>query len=240
MLPKKRKSKIQNLIDKLRGKKPTLKKIMQHNKINVPKKLLKRLDINIVGENNVVEIDESVNISGYIRIKLYGDNNLIRIKRNANISVLDLAIGQKSPQMGKANNTEFELGEKSSVGEMQYVTFNSGAKCIIGDNCMFAFDINFYNTDAHPVFDINTKEIINKVKEIRIGNHVWIGAHASILKNTQITDDCIVGWGSVVSGKHVTPHCAIAGNPAKKVKEGITWDPNGSNGYVQNVVEGDK
>ena len=38
-----------------------------------------------------------------------------------------------------------------------------------------------------------------------------------------------------VSGKHLTPHCAIAGNPAKKVKAGITWNPNGSNGYVQNV-----
>ena len=23
----------------------------------------------------------------------------------------------------------------------------------------------------------------------------------------------------------------------KKVKEGITWDPNGSNGYVQNIIE---
>ena len=38
MLPKKRKSKIQNLIDKLRGKKPTLKKIMQNNNEDKQKK----------------------------------------------------------------------------------------------------------------------------------------------------------------------------------------------------------
>ena len=99
---------------------------------------------------------------------------------------------------------------------------------------MFAFNIALYHTDSYPIFDLKTNNIINKVKTMSIGNHVWIGAHVSILKNTIIPNDCIIGWGSVVSGKFIQTNCIIAGNPAKIVKTGITWDANGSKGYVQN------
>lgn len=234
----KRKSKIQNMIDKIRGKKPTMKKMLVNNVINVPKKLLKRVDINIDGENNRIEISENARVSGFLFIKIYGDNNVVKIADGAGITELKISIGQKHHNFGKVNNHVFSLGENTGITECEYVTYNSNSKCIIGKGCMISFGVTIYNTDAHPIFDVNTNEIINKVKEISIGDHCWIGAHSTILKNTQIADDCIVGWGSVVSGKHLIPHCAIAGNPAKKVKEGITWSPNGSNGYVQNSLGG--
>lgn len=31
-------------------------------------------------------------------------------------------------------------------------------------------------------------------------------------------------------------NCAIAGNPAKIIKENIAWDSNGSQGYIQNEL----
>lgn len=72
---------------------------------------------------------------------------------------------------------------------------------------------------------------------------MWVGYNATILKNTFIPDDCVVGWGAVVSSQY-TPFLhhrkknfrgfVIACNPAKIVKNGITWDSNGSNGYIQN------
>ena len=95
-------------------------------------------------------------------------------------------------------------------------------------------DINIFNTDAHPIYSIGPNEIINKVKGINIGNHCLIGANVTLLKNTNISDDCILGWGGVVSGSFQQPHCAIAGNPAKIVKTDITWNSNGSKGYVEN------
>ncbi len=93
---------------------------------------------------------------------------------------------------------------------------------------MIAEDVTFYGTDGHPIFDLDTGEIINKVKELNIGNHCWIGRKATILKNSIIADDCIVGYGSVVAGKFLDKHCAIA------VKKNITWDSCSNNGYVQN------
>ena len=130
---------------------------------------------------------------------------------------------------GEANNTSFLVGERTSFESMAYATFNSNAICHIGKKCMFSYDINLYNTDAHPILDIHTKEIVNKVKGIEIGDHCWIGRGASVLKNTKLAEDCIVGWGSVISGdKSKKPHCVYAGNPARLVKENVTWDNNGA------------
>ena len=103
---------------------------------------------------------------------------------------------------------------------------------------MFSSDITFYNTDAHPVMDKVTSRVINKVKGISIGNHCWIGQKASVLKNTTIPNDCVIGYGAVVSGTMKEEFAAYAGNPAKCVKTGIIWDSNGrKHGYIENEID---
>ena len=89
---------------------------------------------------------------------------------------------------------------------------------------MFSSDISFRCTDDHAVIDIENNRVINKANRIDIGNHVWICMKACILKNSKVSDNCIVGMGTVVAGKFEKPHCAIAGNPARIIKENITWD----------------
>jgi acetyltransferase-like isoleucine patch superfamily enzyme len=51
---------------------------------------------------------------------------------------------------------------------------------------------------------------------IKIGNNVFIGNSCTILPNTIIGDNCIVGAGSVVRGKF-PDNSVIIGNPAKLV-----------------------
>ena len=121
---------------------------------------------------------------------------------------------------------------------MSYYTYNSYSYCIIGEKCMFSSEITLYNTDAHPVLDKDTLKVINRVKGISIGNHCWIGQKASILKNTMIPDECIVGYGAVVTGILKENNAAYAGNPAKCIKTNITWDSNGRKfGYIENKIE---
>ena len=52
---------------------------------------------------------------------------------------------------------------------------------------------------------------------IVIGNDVWIGAQATILKGVEIADGAVVGAGSVVT-KSVPPNAIVVGNPAKVVQ----------------------
>lgn len=52
----------------------------------------------------------------------------------------------------------------------------------------------------------------------RIGNDVWIGRNALIMRGVQIGDGAIVGAGSVVT-KDVEPYAIVAGNPARIIRK---------------------
>ena len=225
----------QNFIDIIRGKKKNFSTIAKENNIQISKKIKKSVLVNIQGINNNIIIEDIKTNKGKIVINIFGDNNSVIIKNGFYLSSqLNILIGQNHHNFGKVKNSTFFIDKNTSIESLQYVTFNSNTYCNIGEYCMFANNITIFNTDTHPIFDKSTGEIINKVKGVEIGKHCWIGTNSTVLKNTQIADNCILGWESVVSGKHLTPNCAIAGNPAKLVKENIEWAADGSNGYVQN------
>ncbi len=83
--------------------------------------------------------------------------------------------------------------------------------------------------------DAESGKILNSVREMKIGNHCWVGRNVTILKNTKLADDTIVGFGAVVSSSFAESHTAIAGNPAKVVKKGITWAQR-ADGYIENEL----
>jgi acetyltransferase-like isoleucine patch superfamily enzyme len=58
---------------------------------------------------------------------------------------------------------------------------------------------------------------------ISIGNHVWIGSRATILKGAVIPDDTAVAAGAVVSGQFTEPGTVLAGCPARMVRKNVVW-----------------
>lgn len=56
--------------------------------------------------------------------------------------------------------------------------------------------------------------------DVHIGNNCIIGGHSVIMPGVTVGDESIVGIGSIVT-KSYPPHCVIAGNPAKKIRENI-------------------
>lgn len=88
---------------------------------------------------------------------------------------------------------------------------------IIGDNCVMASGISILDSNGHQVVSQNRTLGSDSAESIIIGNNVWIGINAIILKGTEIGDNCIISAGSVVKG--VFPKsCIISGNPATIVK----------------------
>jgi len=55
-----------------------------------------------------------------------------------------------------------------------------------------------------------------------IGNDVWIGASALVLKGVNVGDGVVIGAGSVVT-KDVPPYAIVAGNPARVIR--YRFDP---------------
>ena len=52
---------------------------------------------------------------------------------------------------------------------------------------------------------------------VKVGNRVWIGAHATICPGVSIGDNSIIAAGAVVT-KNVPEGCVVAGVPAKIIK----------------------
>lgn len=114
------------------------------------------------------------------------------------------------------------IGAKTSVGGSLNIECSEGTTLTIGEDCMLSHQIRIFTTDMHSIID-NDGNRINKAKDVTIGNHVWIGMRAFILKGSQIPDGTILGASAVYSGRNEENNCIYAGNPAKKIKENVGW-----------------
>ena len=65
---------------------------------------------------------------------------------------------------------------------------------------------------------------IEQIKPVKIGSRVWIGCNSLIMKGVTIGDGAVVAAGSVVT-KDVPAGAVCGGNPAKIIRENITWKP---------------
>jgi acetyltransferase-like isoleucine patch superfamily enzyme len=57
-----------------------------------------------------------------------------------------------------------------------------------------------------------------KVAPVKIGDRVWIGFGATILKGVTVGEGSIVAAGAMVT-RDVPPYCIVGGNPARLIRE---------------------
>jgi serine acetyltransferase len=87
---------------------------------------------------------------------------------------------------------------------------------ILGDGVMLANGAYITDSDWHTIYDrMSRKETPTPV---HIGDNVWLGDHATVLKGVTIGDNSVVAARAVVT-KDVPANVVVAGNPAKVVKE---------------------
>jgi acetyltransferase-like isoleucine patch superfamily enzyme len=88
----------------------------------------------------------------------------------------------------------------------------------IGNNCVIAAGVNIIDSNGHELYSSDRTQGRDEAKEIIIGENVWIGLNAIILKGTEIGDHSVVAAGSVVKGCF-PENSLIQGNPAILVKQ---------------------
>ena len=89
---------------------------------------------------------------------------------------------------------------------------------------MIAWNVEIRTTDSHAIFDENTDERLNPGSDIFVGNHVWVGAKAFLMKKTHIPDGCVVSLGSITNSRFDEAACVLGGSPAKIVRRNIRWE----------------
>ena len=170
--------------------------------------------VNISGHSNLVVIGEKT-MMNHCEISVMGHNcRLIIVGGGTNINNCHIQLN--------GYNCELEIAALFTMNGGS-IDIREGKKVTIGDDCMFSSGINITTTDCHSIYSIVTNERINQARDVKIGNHVWLGRNVTVLKGSEIADDVIVGSGSIVTSKLTEPHSIYVGNPAKKVKSGTTW-----------------
>ena len=115
---------------------------------------------------------------------------------------------------------KFDYGYNIFVGENFYANFNCTFLDVstieIGDNCMFAPNVQLY-TATHPLHPVKRNSGLEYAKPIKIGDNVWLGGGVIVTPGVTLGNNVVVGAGSVVT-KSFPDNVVIAGNPARIIK----------------------
>ena len=116
-----------------------------------------------------------------------------------------------------------ELGESLTIGDhvgfAQNCFIEVRGPITIGDNCIFASDVNMA-AENHNFADRETPIRLQGAtrKGITIGKDCWVGTKVIILDGVTIGDGCVIAAGAVVN-KDIPPYTIVGGVPAKVLKE---------------------
>ena len=123
-----------------------------------------------------------------------------------------------------AHDVQLHLRDRGAVIEIGAGTFvNHRTELVahervtIGRGCLLAWDVLVLDSDSHSV------DGGARTAAVTVGDRVWIGCRASVLKGVTIGDGAVVAAGSVVV-HDVPARSLVAGNPARVVREDVTWE----------------
>lgn len=113
-------------------------------------------------------------------------------------------------------NGELRIGSRTSINEGAIIGCSNSV--VIGSDCMIAPRV--YILDVDHEFGSRQVPIAGqgyRTAPVTIGDDVWIGAYAVVLKGVSIGQGAIIGAHSLVNCD-VPPYAIFAGSPAKLVK----------------------
>ncbi|MEH7440211.1 acyltransferase [Neobacillus drentensis] len=135
-------------------------------------------------------------------------------------SFLSNLVGLYSKTIIVTRTPEAEIIIGNNVG-ISGATIYARKSIRIGDNTNIGGNVKILDNDFHPI-EIEARLADDKEKigtrPIVIGKNCFIGCNSIILKGTELGEGCVVGAGTVVSGKFAA-NTVIAGNPARMIRK---------------------
>ena len=167
--------------------------------------------ISILGNNNTINIESRCSFKNF-KLIIKGDNNNITFKRG--VCFLGGVISIVS-------FSKLEIGERSTFGPRLEFVIES-ADLVVGNDCMTAAGLTIRTTDTHGIYNLENGELINRPKDITIGDYVWLGKDVTVLKGSVIGPCNIIAMQSLFS-KSSESFELWGGNPAKKIRDNVMW-----------------
>ena len=169
-------------------------------------------------------------------------NSIAQLHPEASVSTKGSIINHKKDKtlvnVGKQTNIQGELlimeyGGYIRVGEYCYIGEGSriwsGKKVTIGNRVLISHNVNIHDNIAHPLdAEDRHKDFLHiflkqpqdnvdyRAADIVIGDDVWIGFNATILKGVTIGNGAIIGACAVIT-KDVPPNAVVVGNNSQEI-----------------------
>lgn len=106
-------------------------------------------------------------------------------------------------------------GARISIGNGTYLNRNTeliaANEIRIGRDCMVGWDVVIMDTDQHGM-----EGAVPAARPVIIGDRVWIGCRALILKGVHVGDGAVIGAGAIVTRD--VPAGAIVTGPAASIR----------------------
>ncbi len=174
-----------------------------------------RLIKDFSGTGNLVTIEKGCTLLD-TKIRIRGNNNSISFGEGC-------IVGEGCSFWMEGNNIRIEIGKDATfTGTVHVCAQEDGSRVVIGEDCMFSYNITVRTSDSHPVYDVETGVRVNPAKDVAIGKHVWIAPDSKIMKGVTIGDESIIGSDTIVT-KDIPAKVLAVGHPAKVVRENVRW-----------------
>ncbi|MGN6256662.1 MAG: acyltransferase [Solirubrobacterales bacterium] len=109
-----------------------------------------------------------------------------------------------------------EIGKKTVMG--QECTISAYQRVRIGEQCVIADRAMFIDFD-HGVVEVERPIRLQGIykRDVEVGNNVWIGYGACILRGVSVGDNSVIGTNAVVT-KDVPANAVVGGIPARIIR----------------------
>lgn len=176
---------------------------------------IRRLKKYVVGKNNIMNVGDGSLLDG-CTIHIVGENNEITFGKNCKVR-------KGNSFWMEGNDIKIYVGDNTTFNISNHINAQEdGVEIHIGEDCRFSNNVHIRTSDAHPIYDKDTKKRLNPARNVYLGKHVWIAPQSAIYKGVHVGDGSIIASRSLVT-HDVPENVIVAGLPAKIVKENVFW-----------------
>ena len=180
-----------------------------------------------IGSKTVLEGAERIEVreGGALRIGLgsFGlssedDTSVVRVREGASFRCDGIVSLQRGVRVVVDSGT-LSMGHGTNVNGIG-TKILCAQEISIGELCTFSWDVQLLDNDFHAITVDGVEQ--PSAAPIRIGNRVWVGTRAIVLKGVTIGDGAVVAAGAVVT-KDVPAGAVVGGMPAKVIGRADSW-----------------
>jgi acetyltransferase-like isoleucine patch superfamily enzyme len=179
-----------------------------------------------IGSPTVIDGVERIQVApgGALRVGLasFGlsssaDTTVLRVREGASL----LCDGVVSLQRGTrivVDGGELSIGDGTNINGSARILVRSGVR--IGAWCTLSWDCQILDNDFHTMIVDGQQR--PSTAPVTLGDRVWVGTNALILKGVTVGEGAVIAAGAVVT-RDVPAEAIVAGSPAKVIGRCDDW-----------------